>query len=151
MWKTTFCLVMAWCLFTGCTGELSATTVGGNLESTLTVDRHEGHVGEPVQITFTVKNSGRIRTGTPYIIELKSKPVMDIVVGYFTTDYARWSTQQSPTTSLYHLELSPGQSQTISLIWMPDEQSRNKPVRIQGIVNLKEEDTADVRVLLQVK
>lgn len=144
-------LIVALGTLTGCQVGPSSVAYVGTLDATLAVDRNEGRIGEPVKIIFTVKNVGREPTGKPEIIELKSKPVMDIVVGYAMTDYVRWSQQQPSDTDLYRLTLLPNQSKTISLTWVPDERAYGKPVVIQGILHLEEERTDDVRVLLPVK
>jgi uncharacterized protein YceK len=138
-------------LLSGCVSGVSHTESVDNLYATISVDRQETHVGEPIKITFTVKNSGRGAPVRTEIIELKSKPVMDIEVGYFTTTFARWSDQQTPDPSLYRLELAPNQSRTITLTWIPDDRAYGKPIRIQGILNWSEERTKDAGVLLPVK
>ena len=144
---TYFVLVL--CLLSGC--GLSQTATLGNLTATIKTDRSEIRVGESVNITFTVSNEG---TGAPVqteLIELKSKPVMDIEVGYAGVNFARWSDQQAIDPSLYRLELAPNQSRVITLTWMPSDIAYGKPVTIQGILNWREDRTMDAGVLLPVK
>lgn len=141
----------------GCRSPLGAPStlkyvlsVGTNLDGTLEVNQTHAKSGEPVQITFTLKNEGFVQTGKPEILQTRTKSVMDIVIGYSTEEFARWSKQQPPDKVLHRLELAPGHSETIQMTWVPDERAQGHPVLIQGVVNRSEDENRVGGVLLPV-
>ncbi|MBI4786654.1 MAG: hypothetical protein HY782_06370 [Chloroflexi bacterium] len=72
--------------------------------------------GETVVLRATATNKGsRVE-----VIELRDRPVLDIVVGDRDRVFRRWSDSKPLTTDLTRLELGPGESKTIEMGWVPD-------------------------------
>lgn len=97
-----------------------------------------------------MSKAGRDKTGKLEIIELKSKPVMDIRVHYAGDEFARWSLQQPTNQNLNRLELKPGESRTIEMTWVPDNRAYGLPVNIQGLLSWSEDRTTYAPVILPV-
>ncbi len=94
------------------------------------------NVGQPVTIRFTVHNSGKERTT---IYERTGKPVMDIIAGTSPVREGdpprpRWSDGKPMTTELTRLELKPGESRVIEMIWTPGQEDKHISVGIAGRV-----------------
>lgn len=106
----------------------------GDVLVSLSVGYHSIKVGQPLLIRLTAHNAGKELA----VFQTTSKPVLDISIGATrpAEDKAlpglRWSDGKELTPELTRLELKPGESKTIELTWMPDEQYDRSIVYITG-------------------
>lgn len=145
-----YSILLGGCAILGSPSIESKAYVDSNLTLTLQMDQKEGTVGKPVHISFKVSNSGRVNTGKPEILELNNKSVMDIRVNYATKEFARWTSQNSANYFITHLELDPGESHTIEMIWIPDESARYLDVNVQGLLYWSGNRVAEVTLILPI-
>lgn len=81
-------------------------------------DRTLAQAGKPIQMRFTVKNTGE----HPWILESPDTPVMDIVVeGEDRRVLLAWSSQ-NPDQVSHRLEWKPGEAKIIELTWVPKQE-----------------------------
>jgi hypothetical protein len=104
----------------------------GDLGIIVSANRGPVDKGEPVELRFTVVNDGDEKQ----VIELVDEPVMDIMVCYRLSDDIRvyWSDGREVTAEMRRLELDPGESKTIDMIWIA-EGSSFTDAQIYGILN----------------
>ncbi|MBI4786652.1 MAG: hypothetical protein HY782_06360 [Chloroflexi bacterium] len=90
------------------------------------------NVNQPVTIRFTVRNEGK----QTVVYDRKDKPVADILIpGGFPK--VRWSDGKPLTAELTRLELKPGESRVLEMIWAPGPEYKQQiyaPVTIAGRV-----------------
>jgi len=125
--KNLFASLVGILLLTACVGWPSPQAGATGLDDLtliLWVSHRSANVGQPVTIRFTVRNDGKERTT---VYERTGKPVMDIIVGTAPTrpgapPRPRWSDGKELTSELTRLELKPGESRVIEMIWIPNEE-----------------------------
>ncbi len=113
---------------------VSQITVLNDLSLVLQLDQSHGEVGKPIEISFTVI---RTKSGGPPLGLLEApegEPVIDIIAGDGVTV---WSVQQPPDRIPHSLNLAPGESTTIRMIWIPGPELDRQRVTISGILRLK--------------
>lgn len=101
----------------GCTTGLSGTAELSDLVLKLETNRSQAHVGEPVQIRYTVTNTGT-RT---QVVESNEKPAMDIVVEVLGDGNLQVWSIEHPDKVTHRLEWQPGESKIIEWSWTPKE------------------------------
>lgn len=124
-------LIVPLCL-TACVGwpsPQSNATVLGDLLLALWTSHRNVNVNQPVTIRFTVTNDGK----QTVICDRKDKPVMDIFIPGGIPS-VRWSDGKLLTPELTHLELKPGESRALEMIWAPGQEYKQRPVSIAGKV-----------------
>ncbi len=102
-------------LMAGCANGLSETAELDDLVLKLETNRSQAHVGEPVQIRYTVTNTGT-RT---QVVESNDKPAMDIVVKVMGDGNLQVWSVEHPDQVVHRLEWQPGESKTIEWAWTP--------------------------------
>lgn len=114
-------VIVAILLLTGCLVPQPKGIIDKSNYDTLLLDLESdstrAQLGIPIQMRFTVKNSGE----RPWILESQETPVMDIVIlGIGDQVLASWSSR-NPEKISHRLEWKPGESKTIELIWIPTQ------------------------------
>jgi hypothetical protein len=100
-----------------CDGGRKGTAVYNDLVLTVEANRSQARVGEPVQIRFTITNTGR----QTEVVESNDKPVMDIIVQVVgDRPLLVWS-EQNPDQVSHHLQWQPGESKIIEWSWTPKQ------------------------------
>lgn len=74
--------------------------------------------GDTVHLRATVRNRGAKKQ----VIDLKDKPVLDMVFGNPDTG-RRWSEDRPLTPDLTRLELQPGESKSIAMDWVTSQRT----------------------------
>jgi len=115
-------------------GPTSSSSEDGSL--TVMVNKSRVKVGEPVHITFTLKNTD----GITRVFQAKRYLVMDIRVIDGPQAFWQWSQGRELTPDLFRLELNPGESKTIEGVWVPNEAANNQRVRVVGQFKTERED-----------
>jgi hypothetical protein len=80
--------------------------------------------GDRLKIRATVTNQG----STPFQVELKDQPVLDIRVGAI-----RWSQGKPLTPDVTRLQLNPGQAKTLEMEYSVDQNANGGGLLIQAI------------------
>ena len=141
-------------LLPGCVGwpspQSRATTLN-TLILKLWVSHGSANVGQPVTIRFTVKNLAE----KTVVYERNGKLVMDILIpsyGIEEENWPRWSKGKPLTPELTRLELKPGESRVLEMIWTPSQPDKYHDLRIAGSVWYCDyNDTCYTEVRLGVK
>ena len=133
-------LVIVPLFLTACVGwpspQSNATTLN-TLVLILWTSHRNVNVNQPVTIRFTVKNEGKQMA----VYDSGSRPVADILIPGGIPKI-RWSDGKPLTPDLTRLELKPGESRILEMIWAPGPEYKGKPVRIAGRVwSCAESDT----------
>jgi len=105
----------------------SAKAGYGGLGLAIQTDRSRGGVGEPVHIRFTVTNS----SNQIKILDSKDTPVLDAVVMELPSRQVllSWAALH-PDQDTYHLELSPGESKVLEMVWTPTQEEYNQGMKV---------------------
>lgn len=106
------CLLIA---LAGCSNGQSDTVRQDHLVLKLESNQSRAHVGEPVQIRFTITNTDR----EPIEIESKNAPVMDIYVEVVGDGPLLTWSGLFPDQVSHRLRWQPGESKVIELTWIP--------------------------------
>jgi len=105
-------------VLTACNAGLRHTSGIDSLILELYANRSHARVGEPIQMQFVITNRGR----NHIIIESPDTPVMDIIVEVVAgPELLSWSAQ-NPDKVAHRLELKPGESKIVELIWIPRQE-----------------------------
>lgn len=114
---TCFLIVLTSCTIGPTDKAISGTAELDDLVLKLETNRSQAHVGEPVQIRYTVTNTGT-RT---QVVESNDKPAMDIVVKVMGDGNLQVWSVEHPDKVTHRLEWQPGESKTIEWAWTPKE------------------------------
>jgi len=108
----------------------SGATELGDLTLILWASHRSLNVNQPITIRFTARNDGK----QTVIYDRRNKPVIGISVGNMDNPTAQWSDGKPLTPEITRLELKPGESKVIEMIWKPGEEWYRKVVGIDGFV-----------------
>ena len=113
----------------------------GNLRLDVWVNTTQAQVGTTIQIRYRVTNTG----DEPEIIELADRPVMDISIRFesqVTHEHIviRWSDGREVTDDLRRLVWEPGETKTLEMTWIVDEQARDGIVHAGGLLRFGERE-----------
>lgn len=131
--KQLFLLLLVQLFLTACVGwpsPQSNATGLGDLTLGLWASHQSLNVNQPITIRFTVKNDGK----QTIVYDRKDKPVVDILVGHRDNPAMRWSSEKPLTSELTRLELKPGESRILEMIWAPSEEYKFQVISISGRV-----------------
>lgn len=99
----------------GCGTGLRGTAGVDHLLLQTESNRSRAQADAPIQIRFTITNTGQ----NHIVVESPDTPVMDIVVDVVGgPELFSWS-GQNPDKVAHRLEWKPGESKTIELVWVP--------------------------------
>jgi hypothetical protein len=103
----------------------------------ISADRFYTGAEEPVRIRFTVTNDG----DDEEFRESEEGPVMDIRVGYRGEISDWWSDGREITPEMKKLELTPGETRTIEMTWIPPDIDYSTSVDLVGVFRGPHRDT----------
>jgi hypothetical protein len=130
--RQTILFLSVFLLLTNC-GPSGYANITSDISIALHADRDHVNVGQPIHFTLT---ASRASPGSQYhqpIEAPEGKSVLDIVVG--SEELARWSREQPTQNIPRRLDLKPGESKTIEMIWIPDGRRNDTTVVVNGELN----------------
>ncbi len=133
MWHIKLILLLLVCALSSCVAPpepVSRNSVVDDLNVEIWASSRCVKPGETVSLRASVMNFGnRVQA-----IELKDKPILDIVFGN-PDNGRRWSDGKPLIPDLTRLKLKPGESKTIEMNWIVPAETSFGPVQISAILN----------------